>query len=134
MTQPALCESILHIQHAIAIAVARGLQVDRQEDILFLQRGHASASLRFEGTHLRLGNIEVDATQRNKRFGTKMLQDVISIADQMQMTIHLFVHSSAYEDEPGLQHNDLMAWYQQFGFSGQTVRLRRQPTRPVSNQ
>jgi hypothetical protein len=128
---------------AVVVARERGLTVESNAPFLTLRRKRSWAALVFHLGHVVLDCIEVEPRDRHKHYGSAMLDDVIAIADALQLRIDLIAESATPgaasagspgggRTEPGLIQCKLESWYRRHAFIGaDDALMRRSPAHAI---
>jgi hypothetical protein len=118
-----------HIARSAAIGRARGLSVEISAPFLRLLRRRSFALLTFHLTHIVLEYLEVEPRDRNKHYGSAMLDDVIAIGEALALRIDLIAESTTQTDGRGLIQSNLENWYRRHEFvRADDALMRRVPT------
>lgn len=119
------------IEHAICLAV-RALRTR--------VRAEAMLVVAFEEDVIGLDLLKVEPELRGKGIGTRIMLDVLGIADRFGVPVRLQPYCLA-PDGDGLDQEGLESWYRSFGFvmtghvspTGQPIMI-RPPALPASRQ
>jgi ribosomal protein S18 acetylase RimI-like enzyme len=105
-----------YVARSAAIGKERGLNVEINAPFLKLRRRRSSAALTFHLTHIVLEDLEVEPSDRNKHYGSAMLDDVIAIGEALGLRIDLIAESTTHPDGRGLIQSSLENWYRRHEF------------------
>jgi hypothetical protein len=117
-----------YFARAAQIAKERGLDVEIDAPFMKLRRRCSSASLIFRFAHILLEGLEVEPHDRQKHFGSALLDDVVAIGEALGLRIDLIAESGACPGRRGLIQSKLESWYRRHEFVGtDDVLMRRTP-------
>jgi hypothetical protein len=99
------------VARAAKVAQDLGFTVEITGSMLRIFDRRSSASLLFRSDHIVLEQLGVDACERRRRYGSKMLDLVIAIADRAELRLELIAEPPVRPTKADLRQSDLQAWY-----------------------
>lgn len=82
-----------------------------------------------DGRSLLITRVNVPVAHRRKGAGTSLMNQICLHADNLRVPLYLEV--SSYEEESGMDNDQLTEWYGKFGFREIMTRVMRRKPAPL---